>query len=102
MPTAFLAGHFARPEATALYGMSMVSCAAAFTVMRKYAEENGLLMENISKKVMKKVARMNILGVSLYVVSVFAGYLSVYVSYAIFALIPAMYFLPQRIEFEHE
>ncbi len=100
MPTAFLAAHPCKPEATAMYGLIMVTCAAAFTLMSRYSENNGLFIEHLSARVLKKVARMNVFGIALYFISIFAGYLSVYISYGIFVLIPALYFLPHKIEFE--
>jgi hypothetical protein len=38
----------------------------------------------------------------LVVISIFAGYLSVYISIAIFAMLPALYFFPPRVELEIE
>jgi hypothetical protein len=43
---------------------------------------------------------VNILSFLLSVISVFAGYISVYISIAIFALVPALYFFPQEPEVE--
>ena len=42
------------------------------------------------------VQRKNAFSLSLYVLSVPLAYISIYAAYFIFALIPAMYFLPEK------
>ena len=43
------------------------------------------------------IQRKNALSGALYLLSVPLAYVSVYVSFFIFALIPAMYFLPEKM-----
>jgi uncharacterized membrane protein len=100
LPTYFLAHHPLRAEATALYSFHVLAASLSFTLMGRYARAKKLMHHNISQRRSIKLSRMNWLGIALYFISIFAGYLSVYISYAIFIIVPAMYFLPQKITLE--
>lgn len=98
IPTNFLGQDYRRPELTAVYGFVMFMCSFAFYWMRMYVEKVDLFIDNISPALKKKA---NIkLGISngLYLISIFAGYLSVYISIAIFIGIAFAYFMPTNIE----
>ena len=100
LPTAFLAEHFHDPEASVLYGISMLTAGGSFALMNAYAEKKKLFIENFSSKVRSKIIKMNILSTVLYIISIFIGYVSVYISLAIFVLVPALYLFPQNVELE--
>ena len=100
LPTYFLAQHPFRAEATALYSFHVFAASLSFTLMGRYARSKKLMHHNISKRRGNKLSKMNWLGIALYFASIFAGYISVYISYIIFIIVPAMYFLPQKIELE--
>jgi len=100
LPTYFLAQHPLKPEALALYGFNGFTASLSFTLMGHYARAKKLMHHKLSKRRGRRLNRMNWTGISLYFISIFAGYLSVYISYAIFIMIPAMYFIPQKIELE--
>ena len=98
IPTNFLGQDFKRPEITALYGFVMFMCAFAFALMREYVNSHDhLFIEGLSVELRKKQRRKLIISATLYLISVFAGYISVYISLFIFVLIPAVYFLPTNI-----
>jgi uncharacterized membrane protein len=101
LPTAFLGEHFEKPEATALYGFNMFMTAFAFAIMREYVHKNEhLLIENLSTKMRKKLRVKVIAAASLYFLSIFTGYISIYISITIFILVIAAYFMPQNIILE--
>jgi len=100
LPTYFLAEHPLKPEAMALYSLNGFAASLSFTLMGRYARAKNLMHDKLSKRRRKRLNRMNWLGISLYFISIFSGYLSVYISYAIFIFVPAMYFIPQKIELE--
>jgi uncharacterized membrane protein len=102
MPTSFLAEHPGLPEATALYGFNVLAASLSFTLMGRYARKKQLMLHNISRRRSKRLQWMNWTGIALYVISIFAGYISIYISYSIFVIVPAMYFIPQKIELEKE
>ncbi|HTB32949.1 MAG TPA: TMEM175 family protein [Bacteroidia bacterium] len=98
IPTNFLGQDFKRPEITALYGFAMFMCAFAFTLMREYVNRHHyLFIDNLSIELRKKARVKLITSAALYFISIFAGYISVYISLGIFVLIPAFYFLPTNI-----
>jgi uncharacterized membrane protein len=98
IPTNFLGQDYKRPEITALYGFVMFMCATAFTMMREYVNANpDLFINNLSQELRKKARVKLISSAVLYGISIFAGYISVYISLFIFVLIPAVYFLPTHI-----
>ena len=98
LPTAFLAEHFQKPEASVIYGISMFMGGGSFGLMNAYAEKNELFIEKLSSKVRNRIIKINILSSSLYIISIFISYVSVYISIAIFAFVPTLYFIPQNVE----
>lgn len=101
IPTAFLGEHFQKPEATALYGFNMFMTAFAFALMREYVHRNEhLLIEHLSTALRKKLRTKLLTTVGLYFISIFAGYISVYISIGIFVFIIIVYFMPQSVILE--
>ncbi len=98
LPTAFLGLHFQQPEATALYGFTMFMNAVAFALMREYVHKHDhLLIDNLSNILRKKLRRKLLTTVGLYFISIFAGYISVFIPIGIFLLIIVIYFMPQNV-----
>ena len=98
IPTNFLGQNFHRPEITAIYGFIMFMCAFAFLLMREYVNANHeLFIDNLSMELRKKQRRKLLISVAVYFVSIFAGFISVYISLAIFVIIPAAYFFPANV-----
>ena len=101
--TPLLGEHPFKPEATALYGFIMFTNAFAFTLMRWYAQDKAnLYIENISQRLRRKYRVMNGISSGLYFASIFTGYISPYISLAIFVFIPAIYFMPLNVEVDNE
>src|ERR1700679_497538 len=81
IPTNFLGQDFKRPEITALYGFVMFMCAFAFLLMREYVNRRPhLFIDNLSEDLRKKARRKLISSAVLYFISIFAGYISIYIS----------------------
>jgi uncharacterized membrane protein len=98
IPTNLLGQNYHRAEITALYGFVMFMCALAFLLMREYVNRNPqLFIEGLSLELRKKQRRKLMSSSSLYFISIFSGFVSVYISLAIFVLIPAIYFMPANI-----
>ena len=98
IPTNLLGQEFKLPEVTALYGFVMFMCAFAFLLMREYVNRHHhLFIDNLSIELRKKARAKLMTSVILYLISIFAGYISVYISLGIFVLIPAAYFIPTNI-----
>ena len=100
LTTALMAEHFDKPAITTLYGINMLTSGGAFALMHAHTVRNGLFITNLSSKILRKIKRVNIVSVFLYVIAIFAGYISVYISIVIYALVPALYFFPQNVELE--
>ena len=98
IPTNLLGQEYRFPEVTALYGFVMFMCAFAFLLMREYVNKHHhLFIDNLSTELRKKARQKLITSAILYFISIFAGYLSVYISLGIFVIIPAAYFIPANI-----
>jgi uncharacterized membrane protein len=98
IPTNLLGQEYKLPEVTALYGFVMFMCAFAFTLMREYVNRHHhLFIDNLSIELRKKARVKLISSAMLYFISIFAGYISIYISLGIFVLIPAAYFIPTNI-----
>jgi uncharacterized membrane protein len=93
--TDFLGKRYHEPMAVALYGLDLALCGTAFTLLRTELihqdRDHGTLPDYHSA-----MRRKNAFSVALYLLSVPLAYVSIYASYFIFALIPAMYFLPEK------
>jgi uncharacterized membrane protein len=101
LPTSFLGEHHHLPEATTLYGVNMFMIALSFTLMRTHAQDKAKLFhDGLSEKNRRRYLVMNRISTSLYFVSIFAGYVSVYIPIAIFTLVALAYFVPQKLEIQ--
>ena len=93
--TDYLGKNHREPMAVALYGLDLVLCSSAFyllriILLRQDQHDPALADYHIS------VQRKNAFAATLYLASVPLAYVSIYASYFIFALVPAMYFLPEK------
>jgi uncharacterized membrane protein len=93
--TDFLGKNYRDPLAVALYGLDLTLCSAAFYLLRtelmRQAGDNPEMVEYH-----RGVQRKNVISFLLYLSSVLLAYVSVYASFFVFVLIPALYFLPER------
>jgi len=92
--TEFVGKNYRQPMAVALYGLDMTLCSAAFCLLRAelIRQEHDTEMQEYHRSVQRK----NWLSFALYLSSAPLAYVSIYVSFFVFALIPALYFLPER------
>lgn len=93
--TDYLGKNHQEPLAVALYGADLTLCSAAFGLLRSVL----VLQEQANPELREyheRVQRKNFYSLALYALSVPLAYESVKFSYAIFILIPALYFLPEK------
>lgn len=86
-----------RWEASFLYGIIFSMCALSFMVLRHYVVKSGLLRESIRKEAHIRIRNKNRIATALYVSAAALSLVSVYISFALFLLVPAMYFVPEKI-----
>jgi uncharacterized membrane protein len=93
--TDFLGKNYRQPMAVVLYGLDLALCGSSFYLLRmelvRQDQANPNLVEYHAT-----MQRKNAFSAALYFVSVPLAYVSVYASFFIFVLIPAMYFLPEK------
>jgi uncharacterized membrane protein len=93
--TDFLGKNYRQPMAVALYGLNLGLCGWAFYLLRME-----LLRQEIAGSALAEhhaaMQRKNRFSAGLYLLSVPLAYISIYASFFIFVLIPAMYFLPEK------
>jgi len=87
--------NYREPLAVALYGLDLVLCSSAFYLLRIILLEQDRNDPSLADY-HAAVQRKNAFSAGLYLLSVPLAYLSIYASFLIFALIPAMYFLPEK------
>ena len=97
VPTAFLGEHYKRPEAAALYGFVLFMTTIAWMLMQYHAQYKVNLFVDVANAGFNVYKKLQVLTAILYFISIFAGYLSVFISYGIFVFLLAIYFLPKRI-----
>lgn len=93
--TEFLGRDFREPLAVALYGLDLFLCTSGFYFLRmelihQSREDMALARHH------KGIQRRNAIAAVLYLLSVPLAYLTIYASFCIFVLLPAMYFLPEK------
>ena len=93
--TDFAGKNYRAPMAVALYGLDMTLCSSAFYLLRtELVRQESHDME--LREYHLSVQRKNALSFLLYLSSAPLAYVSVYLSFFVFALIPALYFLPEK------
>jgi uncharacterized membrane protein len=92
--TDYLGKNYHEPLAVALYGLDLVLCSSAFYLLRIVLVQQDRHDSALAEYHMS-IQRKNLLSAALYFASVPLAYVSIYASFFIFALIPAMYFLPE-------
>jgi uncharacterized membrane protein len=93
--TDFLGKNYHHPMAVALYGLDLAMCGCAFYILRTELVRQDGKHGNL-RDYHAGVQRKNAFSAALYFLSIPLAYVSVYASFFIFALIPAMYFLPEK------
>lgn len=97
--TGFWGDHPFDPPAVAAYGFVLFASAAAFTLFRRHLivnETQSVELAALHRRIMRK----NLVGMGLYGASVPLTWVSPWISIAIFAAVPAMFFLPDLKEAE--
>ena len=93
--TEFVGKNYHQAMAVALYGLDLMLCSAAFILLRseliRQESQNFEMMEYH-----RGIQRKNFISFVLYLSSAPLAYVSVYASFFIFMLIPALYFLPEK------
>jgi uncharacterized membrane protein len=93
--TDYLGKNYRKPLAVALYALDLWLCSIAFCLLRIVLiaqDRNDSAMADYHASVQRK----NLFSAALYFLSAPLAYVSIYASFFIFALIPAMYFLPEK------
>jgi uncharacterized membrane protein len=93
--TEFLGRDYREPLAVALYGLDLFLCTVGFYFLRieliRQSRDDSAL-----NKYHKGIQRKNALAAVLYLLSVPLAYVTIYASFFIFILLPALYFLPEK------
>ncbi len=93
--TDYLGKNYHESLAVALYGLDLLMCSVAFFLLRLVLirqDRNDTALTEYHSSVQRK----NAFSAALYLLSVPLAYFSVYASFFVFVLIPAMYFLPEK------
>jgi uncharacterized membrane protein len=92
--TSFLGQHPFLPLAVALYGFILTASILGLLLLRLHVQSVTKMRAAVEAHHVR-VLRKNIFGVVLYAASVPLAFVSVYLSMAIFVIVPAVFFLPE-------
>jgi uncharacterized membrane protein len=95
--TNFIGGNPLLWQASFFYGIIFFMSALSFTMLRNYVIQNNLLHESINKQAHIKIRNKNRIALSIYLLAAFLSLVSVYISFALFLVVPTMYFIPEKI-----
>lgn len=96
-PTAFLGEYPLSLIPVMVYGAALFAASVSFNILLVHCARAGLFYDSISDEVLSQSIKRGRLGPVIYFISIMAALVSVYVSLAIFILVPVFYFIPQRI-----
>lgn len=97
--TAFLGEHPLSPEAAMIFGGILTMAGLSFPLMGSYAMfRSDLMHDDISMEARRANMRRSWPGGVLYLLSVLLAPVSVWISWAIFFIVPLYYFLPRQVE----
>ncbi len=96
-PTAFLGEYPTEMVSVMLYGFAMFAAAVSFNLMLRHAVSAGLFFPAISNETLNQSIKRGLMGPVIYFISIVSALISVYISLAIFILVPVFYFIPQKI-----
>jgi uncharacterized membrane protein len=94
--TDYAGKNYHEPMAVALYGLDLFMCSTGYYFLRmELIRQSG--HDTAMREYHQGINRKGAFASALYLLSVPLAYASVYASFFIFALIPAMYFLPEKM-----
>jgi len=93
--TEFLGKNYHQPMAVALYGLDLSLCGVAFFLLRSELVRQSRHDTSLAEY-HASVQHKNLLSAGLYFSAAPLAYVSIYISFFIFVLIPAMYFFPEK------
>lgn len=93
----FIGANPLRWQASFVYGILFALNALAFSFLRTYTVFTGLLHEAINLEQHYKIRTKNKVAISIYLSAAVLSMVSVYISFVLFLVVPAMYFIPEKI-----
>jgi uncharacterized membrane protein len=93
--TDYMGKNYREPMAVALYGLDLWLCATGYYLLRKeliHQSRHDPAMVEYHQGIQRK----NAFSGGLYLLALPLAYVSIYASFFIFALIPTLYFLPEK------
>ncbi|MBS1688409.1 MAG: DUF1211 domain-containing protein [Bacteroidetes bacterium] len=105
-PTSMLGGNPFLPQSTAIYGGVLFMATFSFSIMRAYAMRHDMMHKD-DKLIQREIAKLNkrarvknFLGMGAYLLSIPMAFVSIYISFACFTVMPILFFIPDGIEDE--
>ena len=96
-PTAFIGEHPVSMIPVMLYGTVLFFASVSFNLMLRHAVKSNLFHHSVSEEIIQQSIQRGIIGPVIYFISIISAVVSVYISLAIFLLVPVVYFTPQKI-----
>lgn len=93
--TDFIGHHPKAPFPVSLYGLNLAMCGFAFWLLRIELTHQNRQDPEMSEY-HSRIQRKNLFSAFLYLTAAGLAHVSIYISYFVYVLIPALYFLPER------
>ncbi len=107
LSTAFVGASPLIPDAVAFYGFILLMSTFAFSRMRSYSLRKKLVHSDTNRRLALKIYNVSLkaktksyIGTAAYLCSVPLAYVSVYLSFAFFTIMPILFFIPEGIDDE--
>jgi uncharacterized membrane protein len=96
--TAFLGEHYDRPEATLLYGGVQLMILTSSMWMVAYLFRKGLVHADLNPAMRRYYTRLNSANIILTLAAMALGFVSTWISIALFVITIALYLVPKPLE----
>ena len=93
LPTKSLGEHFLERESYVFFGSVMTATSITYSVLQMLISKT---LSDVSPENKVRINRINWVSSVLYALSIPLSFISIYISIAIFILIPAIYFIPSK------
>ena len=96
-PTAFIGEYPLNIVPVIFYGTVLFFAGLSFMLIVTYAAKKNFYYSYISRELLASGIKRGRLGPLIYFISIVTAFISVYISLAIFLIVPVLYFIPQKI-----
>lgn len=91
-------GYHEEPLASAVYGGNLIAVGLVLLLHWRYATSQPALSEPVDPRLRREIDRHILMAPALYAAAIALGFVSTWISLAIYAFVPVLYIVPNRVD----